>query len=204
MGEDSNATKTVLILCFSLLGLVVLLIIFYKKLNKEADGKYTVRNIVYRKGGIRDRVRGAALAVGTCLGVRLWPSSETEEDGEEMQEIQDEEGQVEEGDEQGSDSEGDDEEEQSGERKGKEGDSSDDDSSSQGSNQEEQAKLKDQQEGETEEKREKKEETVEEEGAKGEASGGPGLLIDLKQFSGSAIWSEEGRCEVKDGDVTAL
>lgn len=205
----TDSTKTVLILLFCLLGLIILLIFLYKKLNKEADGKYTVRNIMYREGGIRDQVRGAALAVGTSLGVQLWPGGETEEDGEEMQEIQDEEGQVEEGDRQGSDSEGDDQEEgdhsakHCDESEGEGEDTSDDDSDSEGSKQEEQAKLMDQQEakGETEEE---KEEKVGEGEGKGEASGGAGLLIDLKQFSGSAIWSEEGGGEGKDGDVTAL
>lgn len=214
MGEDKTSNTNVLILFFVLLVLVVLLIFLYKKLNKETDGKYTVRNIVYRKGGIRDRVRGAALAVETQLGVHLWPASQTEEDLEEMQEIQDEEGQVEEGSRQGSDSEGDDQEEgddiseQCGQRQGEGEDTSDDDSISEGSNedQEDEAKLKDQQEakGEAKGEMEKKEEKVGEGESKGEASGGAGLLIDLKQFSGSAIWSEEAGGVVKDGDVTVL
>lgn len=196
-----NNTTTVVILLVCLLVLVVLLIFLYKKLNKEADGQYTVQNMWYKKGGIRDRVRGAALTVGALLGVQLWPRSEAGEEGEEMQELQDEESQVEEGGSQQSDNEGDDQEdeddnaEQCGVR------SSDAYSSSEGSEPEEEENLPDQCEGrnETEEKRE----MVAEGEGKGEASGGTGLLIDLKQFSGSAIWSEEGG-ESKDGDVTVL
>lgn len=194
-------TSTVLILFFSLVGLIVLLIFLYKKLNQEANGKYTVRRMVYKEGGVRDRVRGAALVVGTRLGVQLWPQSDTDEDGEEMQNIHDEEGQVEDGGSEGSDSEGDDreedeeeaeeDEEQCAKAKGKGGDSSDDNSSLLSSEAGEQARLTDQ----TEEK-------VRE--GEAEASGGTGLLVDLKQFSGSAIWSEEELGSGKDNDMTVL
>lgn len=200
--EYKTSPRTVLILFFCLIGLIVLLIFFYKKLNREANGEYTIRSIVYKEGGVRDRVRGAALALGTRLGVQLWPGSNTDEDGEEMQEVQDEEGQVEEGSSQGNDSEGDDqeeeEEESAEEEKGKGGDT-DDISSLEGSEAGEQASLTDQPEakGRTGEK-------VGDGEGKGEASGGAGLLIDLKQFSGSAIWSEEESGEAKESDVTAL
>ncbi|XP_042367744.1 uncharacterized protein si:ch211-119e14.1 isoform X2 [Plectropomus leopardus] len=157
--------------------------------------------MVYKEGGLRDQVRGAALALGSRLGVQLWPQSDTEEDEEEMQEIRDEEGQVEEGGSQGSDSEGDDQEEEDSEEqcdkaKGKGGDTTDDNSSVESSEAGEQARLTD--------KADAKGETEEKVGDKGEASGGPGLLIDLKQFSGSAIWSEEEGGEGKEGDTTAL
>uniref|UniRef100_UPI0037E8D09F integrin-binding sialoprotein-like n=1 Tax=Semicossyphus pulcher TaxID=241346 RepID=UPI0037E8D09F len=206
--------KTVLILAFILFGLIVLLIFLYKKLNKEANGEYTIRRIVYKEGGVRDRVRGVALALETRLGVQLWPRSDSNEDGEEMEEmeIDDEERQVEKGTSHGSDSEGEDqeeeedEEEEEEERTGDGGDTSGDNSSLKSSEAGETARLMDQPEakGEIGEKREEKEVKFgdgEGEG-EGEASGGPGLLIDLKQFSGSATWSEGGVC--RDGDVTAL
>lgn len=197
--SDSNNTsnRTVLILAFCLIGLLLLLIFLYKKLNKDTNGEYTIKRMVYKEGGVRDRVRGAALALESRLGVQLWPQSDTEEDGEEMQEIRDEEGQVEEGGSKGSDSKGEDQEEDS--VKEKEGDASDDNSSVQSSEAGEQARLTDQADA-----KEEKEEKVGDGEGKGEASGGPGLLIDIKQFSGSAIWSEEEGCEGKDGDMTVL
>lgn len=197
--SNSNNTpnKTVLILAFCLIGLLLLLIFLYKKLNRDTNGEYTVKRMVYKEGGVRDRVRGAALALESRLGVQLWPQSDTEEDGEEMQEIRDEEGQVEEGGSKGSDSKGEDQEEDS--VKEKEGDASDDNSSVQSSEAGEQARLTDQADA-----KEEKEEKVGDREGKGEASGGPGLLIDIKQFSGSAIWSEEEGREGKDGDMTVL
>ena len=199
MTESSSSTVTVPILLVCLLVLVLLLIVFYKILNKEAEGEYTIRRIVYKEGGVRDRVRGAALALETRLGVQLWPRSESEEDGEEMQDMEDEEGRVEEGDSQGYDSEGGDQEDSEGgnQEQGEGGDTSDDNSSLEDSEAGEQTRL-------TEEP-EKGEEKEEKDGeGKGEASGGPGLLIDLHQFSGSAIWSEEGASVSKESDVTAL
>ncbi len=195
---NNTSSTTVLILFFCLVVLIALLILFYKKLNKEANGEYTIRRIVYKEGGVRDRVRGAALGLGARLGVQLWPGSDTDEDGEEMQEVQDEEGQVEEGSNQGSDSEGDDqeEEEESAEPDKGKGRDTDDNSSLRSSEAGEEARLTDEPEA--------KGTTGEKVGdGEGEASGGAGLLIDLKQFSGSAIWSEEGG-EGKESDVTAL
>ncbi|XP_038586647.1 uncharacterized protein si:ch211-119e14.1 [Micropterus salmoides] len=216
MAGESKSSQTVLILSFCLLGLIVLLIFFYKKLNKEADGEYTVRRMVYKEGGVRDRVRGAALALGTRVGVQLWPHSDVDEDGEEMQEVQDEEGQVEEGSSEQSDSEEDDQEEEEEEEEGEEeggeeednvelvgkteGNDSDTSENPPNSSLEagEQTRLTDQPEAKGGTGDEK---VVDGEG-KGEASGGTGLLIDLKQFSGSAIWSDEGGS--KDVVVTAL
>ncbi|XP_041821387.1 uncharacterized protein si:ch211-119e14.1 [Chelmon rostratus] len=195
---------TVLILFFCLIVLIVLLILLYKKLNREADGEYTIRRMVYKEGGIRDGMRGAALALGTRLGVQLWPRNGADEDGEEMREVQDETELLEGGGSQGSDSE--EEEEQRGETKGKGGDSSDDNSSLESSEGEEQTRLTDQPEskGETGEKGEEKEEKAGDGEGKGEASGGAGLLINLKQISGSATWSEVEGGEGKDSDITAL
>ncbi|XP_039997090.1 nucleolar transcription factor 1 [Xiphias gladius] len=192
----------VLILLFCLLALIALLIFLYKKLNRETDGEYTIRRMVYKEGGVRDQVRGAAFALGTRLGVRLWPGSETDEDGEEMQEVQDEEGQLEEGGSQGRDSEWDDQQEKEdddAETKGKGDDTSDENSSLEGSEAGDQTRLTDHPEA-----KEETEEKVGEGEGKGEASGGAGLLIDLKQFSGSAIWSEEEGGKDSDRDMTAL
>ncbi|XP_050931547.1 retrotransposon-like protein 1 [Lates calcarifer] len=207
--DSGSSTKTVLVLFFCLVGLIFLLIFLYKKLNKEANGEYTIRRMVYKEGGVRDRVRGAALALETRLGVQIWPRGDSEEDGEEMQEVQDEEGQVEEGGSQGSDSEREDQDEDEEEEEGNNGehcsktegkgdDTPADNTSVEGSEPDEETRLTDKPEAKEEE--EKREEKVGEGAGKGEASGGAGLLIDLKQFSGSAIWSEEGEGK----DVTAL
>lgn len=199
MTESSSSAVTVPVLFVCLLVLVLLLVLFYKILNKEAEGEYTIRRIVYKEGGVRDRVRGAALALETRLGVQLWPRSESEEDGEEMQDMEDEEGRVEEGDSQGYDSEGGDQEDSEGgnQEQGEGGDTSGDNSSLEDSEAGERTRLTDEPE-----KGEEKEEKDGE--GKGEASGGAGLLIDLHQFSGSAIWSEEGASVSKESDVTAL
>ncbi|XP_054457593.1 uncharacterized protein si:ch211-119e14.1 [Anoplopoma fimbria] len=199
---DNYSTTTVIILLCCLLCLIVLLFFLYKMLNKEANGKYTVQRMVYKEGGVRDRVRGAALALGTRLGVQLWPPSDNDE---EMREVQDEERQVEEGGSQWNDSKGDDQEEKEGEEEEQcgrakgEGSETHDYSSLESSDAEEEDRLTDQVEsvGETEEK-------VGDGEGEGEASGGTGLLIDLKQFSGSAIWSAEEGGEGIVSDVTVL
>ncbi|KAM6895183.1 uncharacterized protein PEZ65_022681 [Lycodopsis pacificus] len=197
--RPDSSTPTVLILLACLVCLIVLLFILYKLLNKEANGEYTVRRTVYKDGGVRDRVRSSALALGTRLGVQLWPQSDAYEDGEEMQEVQDEEGQVEEGGSQESDSEGDDQEEEEEEQCGGAEEEGGDNSSLENSEAEEQDRLTDQaeDEGDTGEK-------VGDGEGTGEARGGAGLSIDLKQFSGSAIWSEEQGGMALDSDVTAL
>lgn len=192
--EYKSSNATVLFLFFLLLGLIVLLIFLYKKLNKESEGKYTIQRMVYKEGGLRDQVRGAATFLGERLGVQLWPNSESEEDGEEMQEIQDEEGQMGGHSSQGFDSEEGEDEADFGERNGKRGDTSDENSSF--GDPEERVGLMDELEvkGEMEEK--------EGDGdGKGEASGGAGLQITLSQFSGSANWSG---AEGGVSDVTAL
>ncbi|XP_038165056.1 uncharacterized protein si:ch211-119e14.1 [Cyprinodon tularosa] len=203
---ENPATRTVVVLFVTLVILIVLLIFLYKKLNREANNEYTIREIIYKEGGVRDRVRGAVLAVESHLGIQLWPEGNDEE--EDMQDEQDEERDVENGEERsdGSDTDGEDEQEgDSGDHSAgsfpKEGDNSSVNSSEAG----EEDELMDSkpelyEEDKIEEKQEKE---VKEEG-KAEASGGTGLLIDLKQFSGSAIWSEEDGGEGRASDVTAL
>ncbi|XP_034020844.1 uncharacterized protein si:ch211-119e14.1 [Thalassophryne amazonica] len=208
MPEDkvmsTSSTHIVLILFFFLVFLIVVLIILYKKLNRETNGEYTIRRMVYKEGGIRDWMRGSIMVLETHLGVRLWPRGDENSDGEEVEEMQDEEKKVENRSPRSS-TKGAEQEENGvavcGEMKGDKGDTSDDTSSLESLNAEEQTKLVNQpeMEGETEEMGEQVEEKD-----KGEVSGGTGLLIDLKQFSGSAIWSEENKEEGKDSDVTAL
>lgn len=192
MASPSSANRTVAILSGVLVLLVVLLVYFYKKLNKEANGQYTIRRMVYKEGGVRDQVRGAVLAVGTRLGIQLWHSGDSDKSGEEMQEIHDEEGELEKG---GSErSEGEEEEEgQCSDTVSRDSGTSADDSGSEAG---EDARLMDQPE-ETEATKERVEKERGEE-KKDDASGSAELAIDLKQFSGSAIWSEEQTAEIND------
>ncbi|XP_061565643.1 protein SDA1 homolog [Cololabis saira] len=195
---DPSSNRTVWLLGVCLLVLILLLIFFYKKLNKEAEGEYTIRNLVYKEGGVRDVVRGAAVGVGTRLGIQLWPQSE--EDGEEMQSVGDVESPTEDDNSQRDDRDGEDEEDEDDDedntmdQSGEENEKRDDASSLEGSEAGEEERLMD------EPKREENLEKVGEAQGKVEATG---LLIDLKQFSGSAIWSEEG-AEGQCGNVTAL
>lgn len=189
---------TVAILACCLICLLLLLLFLYKKLNREADGEYTIRRIIYKEGGVRDQVRGAVTAVETGLGIQLWPHSD---EGEEMKSI--EEGQADsshEGeDSNGEDDEDEDNEDQSGSSKEEEdGNKSCSDSSEAG---EQNRLMSEPEEGdEMEEKMEEKQEQQGKEQGKAETSG---MKIDLKQFSGSVIWSEEGG-EGHTSDVTAL
>lgn len=144
----------------------------YKKLNKESNGEYTIRNMVYKDGGIRDQLRGVAVTLGTRFGVELWPS-----DNLEMQEVRDEEAQK-------GDSQVSEREEKDGKAENMDNNSSDDESSLEDSEAGETARLTD--EPERGEKGEEKEEIV-----GGDGNGGAELLINLNQFSGSVIWSEE-------------
>lgn len=196
--NQSTSTRTVVILLFCLIGLIVLLVFLYKKLNQEANGEYTIQHLVYKEGGIRDVVRGAALTLWAHIRLQMRP--ERDADGCESQ---DEEMNL--GGSQGSDSEGDyheeeDNVEQCSKTEGSKDDTSDEDSSLEDAEAGEQTKLTDQ--PEQVEKGEEKLEKVEDREGRGEASRGAGLLIDLKHFSGSAIWSEEGVSEVSD--VTPL
>lgn len=189
-----HAGRTILILFLLLLALIVLLIFLYKKLNKETNGEYTVRNMVYKEGGARDRLRGAAQALGTRLGVQLWPHNDVE-----MQEVRDEEAQLNK-----EDSQVGEEEEEDGKAGEEEEDSetSDEESHLEGSEADEEARLKpESQEKEMEKEKEMdmEKEKEREDQLKGELSGGTEVLISINQFSGSAIWSEE-----QVGDVSEV
>lgn len=185
--NQSTATRTVLILFFCLIGLIVLLVFLYKKLNRETKGEYTIQRLV-------NFVRGAALTLWARIRLQIRPDRDA--DGCESQ---DEE--MEQGGSQGSNSEGDDHEEEDNVEQcsmtdENKDDTSDEDSSLEDAKDGEQTKLID--EPEQAEKGEEKLEKVEDQEGKVEASKGAGLLIDLKNFSGSAIWSEEGVSEVSD------
>lgn len=199
---ENKKDTTVVILVFCLVALLSLLFVLYKKLNRDNNGEYTIRRMVYKEGGVRDRMRGVVSAVETRLGVQLWPRTDTdtdpEEDGEEMHDFH-VGGHMEQG-RRGSDSDGDDQEEGEEEEEGRNrgDDTSDDNSSLESSEAEETARLTNQPVGKGEEKELK----MGDEKGRGEASGGAGLLIDIKQLSGSVTWSEAGVC--KDSDVTAL
>lgn len=196
--EKDSSIWTVLILLFCLLGLIILLVFLYKKLNREAEGEYTIQRMVFKEGGVRDRVRGMALALESRLAVRLWPGRDENEFRVEMGGIEDEEGQAEDTHEEEDDAE------QRSKTEEQQSTSSDDDSSLEDLESGEQIRLTSEpaRVEKEEEKEEKKEEEAGAGGGKGEASGGAGLLIDLKQFSGSATWSAEEVSEVSD--VTQL
>lgn len=196
MASSSSANWTVAILFVSLVLLFVLLVYLYKKLNQQSTGQYTIRRMVYKEGGVRDQVRAAALVVGTRLGIQLWPSGDSDKSGEEMQEMDDEEGRLERGGSQESGDEGGDEEreeEQCSDTESRHSGTSADDSASEAG---EEARLIGQpKEAQVTEERAEKERGEE---GNGEANQSSELAIDLKQFSGSAIWSEEQTAEVDD------
>lgn len=192
----ASSSNWIAILSVFLVLLFVLLVYLYKKLNQQADGQYTIRHMVYKEGGIRDQVRGVALEVGTRLRIQLWHNSNSDKSGEEMQEIYDEEQDMERGGSEERQGEKEEEEEEGKEEQcsdtvSRDSGTSADDSGSEGG---EDARLMGQpvEAGVMEEtvQRERGEEE------NGDASGSAELAIDLKQFSGSAIWSEEQTAEV--------
>uniref|UniRef100_A0A1A7WUB7 Uncharacterized protein n=1 Tax=Iconisemion striatum TaxID=60296 RepID=A0A1A7WUB7_9TELE len=188
---------TVGILVVVLLLLILLLFCSYKELNKQANGKYTIQQILFKEGGLRDQANNAVMTVRAWIG--MLPEGNEEE--EEMQRVQFEEGQ-EEGSQQESDNDGENEQDgNSEEQSSNTNDKEDDKSSLDGSEAEERIRLIDTPEVKIE--MVDKQDKVEEHGPV-EVSGGTGLLIDLKQFSGSVIWSEEGGGEGQSSDVTVL
>ncbi|XP_041723882.1 uncharacterized protein si:ch211-119e14.1 [Coregonus clupeaformis] len=209
--DKTTSTSNVLTVFFILVFLVCLLVCLYKWLNRQTNGQYTVRQLVYKEDGARDHIMGWVRILEVRLGRRLWPLGEDEEAvGEE--EDRNEERDVERGNE-GRESEG---EEEGDERECGGDDSSDDYSSMEGCDLRERAKLTHEKEemrereGKREENMEEKWESKEdgesdERAVGGEESRGGGLLIDLNQLSGSAIWSEDRSEGGRDKDnVTAL
>ncbi|XP_064787827.1 uncharacterized protein si:ch211-119e14.1 [Oncorhynchus masou masou] len=209
--DETTSTRKVLITFFLLVFLVCLLVFLYMWLNRKTNGQYTVRQLVYGQDGARDRIMAGVRVLEVRLGRRLWPLGADEEAIRE-EEHKNEERDVERGSE-GRESEG---EEEGDEREDRGDDSSDDYSSMEGCDLRERAKLtcekeeirerEEEREENMEEKWESKEDGESDEGAVGgEKSGEGGLLIDLHQFSGSAIWSEDRSDGGRDkDDVTAL
>ncbi|CAN9509671.1 unnamed protein product [Ophioblennius macclurei] len=195
--DPDPSIGTVVALFCCLVVIVITLLFLYKKLNKETNGEYTVQRIVYKEGGVRDQVRRVALALETRLGVQLWPRGDADDVGEEMQDFRDVEA---EGGSR-SDGEGDEESEEEEEDSNSSGREGSDDGSGV-EEEEEQAKLIE----------EPKEHQVKIEAAEGKQedkgegkSLGTGLLIDLNQFSGSAIWSgEQGGLNEDASDIATV
>ncbi|KAI5104169.1 cilia- and flagella-associated protein 251-like [Silurus meridionalis] len=214
MMSDSTEDNTymVLIVFFILVILVILLLFLYKHLNRETKDKYTIQKLVLGEGGLRDRVMQGIAVVQTRL-VELRPPQADEEQalsknedgnsGEEKEEGEEEEEEEEESTEQGHSET---ENIAKAEEEEPHNDSLDNCSS---------VGLKEgvkQNNSKEEEKKDEKQEK--EEGAKDEAKGDDskqeevvkdeekvGLLVDLKPFSGSAIWSED---KTEENNVTAL
>ncbi|KAF4111441.1 hypothetical protein G5714_008472 [Onychostoma macrolepis] len=204
MGSDeSNVhnTSTVIALLFIWIVLALALFYFYKKLNADTNGQYTVQRMFFAPGGLRDRLRQGVGVVENRLGVRIWPQQRDDEENIGSHDEEDEEGEgqdkqndsyTEEGEQQEHDDDGD--------------DSSDDYSSV---DLRERAKMQMEKKEEKDEAEEEKEERKEKAAAAREEDKSEGvknpekveLLVDLKPFTSSAIWSEEN----KDGnDLTAL
>ncbi|XP_061620598.1 uncharacterized protein si:ch211-119e14.1 [Phyllopteryx taeniolatus] len=85
----ASSTTNIILLFVIFVGLVVF-IILYRKLNRETNGEYTFRRVVYKQGGLRDRARRATAVLETCLRVQLWPCGDSNESGEEMRDFQEE------------------------------------------------------------------------------------------------------------------
>ncbi|XP_048825932.1 myelin transcription factor 1-like protein [Brienomyrus brachyistius] len=195
MNDSKHPTFTVIFLIFLLVILIVALIYLYKKLNREADGKYTVHELIYGEDGARQRLQSGVQALENFLGIQIWPRKREDADGEDVEEQREEhqEDRVEVPDIEKC------QEHDAKSLDEKAEEDSDDYSSMEGVDLQERAKLK-----ENKEEGEKEEEEGE---GGGTASGvGGGLLVDLKQFSGSVIWQEEAKTEVTvdSCDMTAL
>ncbi|KAG7461854.1 hypothetical protein MATL_G00195540 [Megalops atlanticus] len=204
-GEPQRGVVIFLFILFAIL--ILVLVYLYKRLNRETDGQYTIRQLIYGKGGVRERVQNGVTAIESRLGVRLRPrKAEDIEGGEEDDDREEEEREQERASGKDADSLAEEEQHQ-------DGDSSDDYSSLEGVDLRERRKLHENaevkvvSEGEkTEEKGECKEEKKQEKDTGGEeknsetGAAAGGLLADLKDFSGSAIWAEEK----KEGDMTPL
>ncbi|CAL8377659.1 unnamed protein product [Boreogadus saida] len=218
--DETTSLKTVILLFLCLFFLVLLLLFLYKKLNKQTDGEYTVSNVVLGEGGLRDRgrelLRDACL---THLGVRLWADQDDDEEdsesgvGREEWGEEGEEGEEQEGDSRGSasDEEDDEEEEEEGGRKGDGEDVPDgranvpNDKNPACENTQLIVVVEQTRGGwDGKEKEEVVEEVEEKAGSNEEEEQGPGLMINLKQFSGGAMWSEDDKDDGTIIDLTVL
>ncbi|XP_016335145.1 prostatic spermine-binding protein-like [Sinocyclocheilus anshuiensis] len=196
--NNGDNTPAVIALLFIWIILVLALLYFYKKLNADTNGQYTVQRIVFAPGGLRDRLRQGVGVVENRLGVRIWPQQRDDEENIGGHDEEDEEG---EGQDKQNDSYTEEGEQQ--EHDDDRDDSSDDYSSV---DLRERAKM---QMEKIEEKDQAEEDEEEAAAAAGEEDRSEEvknaekveLLVDLKPFRGSAIWSEEKNDE---NDLTAL
>lgn len=204
--EVSNST--ILVLFFLLAILLILLFVMYKYLNREAHGKYTIRRIVYREGGLRDRVRGTAITFGNRLGVQLWPQSDAdldEENGDECDD-DDDDAQVNSGNEEEENSDEDDtmqdDEPKTDAKDELNAEKEESKKAIDSSDEEEEAEAPEVTEVKLEIEPVKTVELGSDIQARVETSGP--IVINLNQLSGGVIWSEEDGGGDKGGDVTAL
>ncbi|XP_066574687.1 uncharacterized protein LOC136764473 [Amia ocellicauda] len=181
----TDSTRPLIILILLLIFLLLLFFYCCRRLNKETQGAYSFKALRRAGGVAAERVAERVRALEDRLGVQLLPrGGEAEEQGEEEEEEEEER-------------------EEESERDVEQGnvDSKDDCSSEDDYSSLEGCDLR-----ERGRQRQEEEEEEEEEGDVRGKEGG-GLLVDLKEFSGSAIW--EGRGQERDGggereDFTAL
>lgn len=204
MMSDSNVdnTQTVIILLFILVLLVLLLLYLYKRLNYETKDEYTIQRLVLGEGGLRDRVIQGIAVVETRLGDCLRSQTHDEEQALSSNEA----GDGEEGEEEDAGQDHSENENKTEEKDQEHCNSSDDYSSI---DLKERVKKNNSKENE-EEQEEEEEDDVAKDEAKGDDSKKDkdvkdeervGLLVDLKTFSGSAIWSGE---KTEETNITAL
>ncbi|XP_060729426.1 uncharacterized protein si:ch211-119e14.1 isoform X2 [Tachysurus vachellii] len=172
------------------------------RLNHETKDQYTIQRLVFSEGGLRDRVmRGIAVVEARIDNMRSQAHDEeqalssNEDGGVDKEEGEDNAGQ------------GHGENEKTDEKAEEDHNDSSDDYSS--IDLKERVKLNNSKDEKKE--KEQEEEKVAKDGANGDGSKPVeadvkneervGLLVDLKTFSGSAIWSEEKK---EESNVTAL
>lgn len=196
MMSDSyaNNTPTVLILFFILVLLVLLLLYLYKRLNHETKGKYTIQRLVLGDGGLRDRVMHGVAEVEARLGDRL--RSQTHDEEQTLSNNEDgNSGREEDAGQSHSENENKTEEKDLEHHN----DSSEDYSSVDLQERVKKNNSKEKEEEQEEEDVAKGDDSKQDEDGKNEER--VGLLVDLKTFSGSAIWSGE---KTEETNVTAL
>lgn len=206
MSDSKDSTPIVLTLFFILIILILLLFYLYKRLNHETKNKYTIQQLVLGEGGLRDRVIQGVAVVEARLGDRIRSRSHDEEQALSSNEDKNSDKEDEEEGEENA-GQGHSENENKTEEKEEEhqNDSSDDYSSIdlrervKQNNSKEEEKKEVQEEEAVEQDDAKKGDTKQAEDVKSEER--VGLLVDLKTFSGSAIWSEE---KTEEPNVTAL
>ncbi|XP_043099660.1 acidic leucine-rich nuclear phosphoprotein 32 family member B [Puntigrus tetrazona] len=196
MATDTSVkdnTPIVITLFFLWIILVLVLLYFYKKLNADTNGQYTVQRMLFAPGGLRDRLRQGVGVVENRLGVHIWPQQRDDEENIGGHDEEDEEGEEEDKQNDSYTEEGE-QQEQDDDRN----DSSDDYSSV---DLRERAKMQAEKKEEKEERKETEAAGEEDKCQEVKDTEKVELLVDLKPFTGSAIWSEEN----KDGnDLTAL